>query len=225
MRLVTKTSPNQSHRLHGNDAVRLIVCHTPEGSYTSALATCMNPAAEVSYHRLYKKDGTEATQLVPFERKAWHAGPVNSLSDGLSLEGHARHFELADPGSFDLAEGVAERLIARGLPCQWTTDPAKGGFCRHGDLQDNRSDPTPDMNEWRLFVAMVKEAHGRLTVPDWPKPLPAWFWVWARWRLGEGEYKKFGPRKGPRPKAAPRLIPPGHWAWRRLRALLRERKQ
>lgn len=221
MRLVVRNSPNQSERIHGQDAVRLIVVHTPEGSYASAVATCLNPDAEVSYHRLYTRRGDEATQFVPFSRKAWHAGPVNSLSDGLAIEGFARTFDLAHLGTLELAKGVAERLVARGLPCQWTTDPAKGGFCRHGDLQDNRSDPTPDLDEWRLFVAMVRAEYERLV--GWPKPIPAWFWVWARWRLGVAEFKQFGPNKGPRPKSAPRLIP--LWAWRRLRALVRNAKK
>lgn len=48
----------------------------------------------------------------------------------------------------------------------------------------------------------------------WPKPLPAWFWLWARWKLN-------GSKKGSRPRTAPRVIPP--WAWRRLRALKKGR--
>lgn len=221
MKLVTKTSPNRSSRIHGQAAVTLIVVHTPEGSYASAIATCMDdtrPANErVSYHRLYAKDGKEATQLVPFTEKAWHAGPVNSLSEGLAIEGYARHFDLADPGTLDLAAGVAERLKARGLKPQWTTDGGKGGFCRHGDLQANRTDPTPDLAEWRLFVGMVQEAHRKLMAPtaEWPRPIPRWFWAWNLWRL-KG-------RKGRRPASAPKLIPP--WAWRRARAFDQARRK
>lgn len=212
MKLVVKNSPNQSTRLEG--AVRIIVVHTPEGSYAGATATIMNPAAQVSYHRLYKKDGSEATQFVRWTNKAWHAKTYNSISDGLSVEGFARSFSLRDPGVKELAEGVAERLHARGLKPQWTTDPAKGGFCRHGDLQNDRTDPTPDLGEWRIFVAMVQDAYRKQTNPvptkvAWPIPLPAWTWEWMAWHL-QG-------RTAPRPKFAPRLIP--MWAWRRLRAL------
>lgn len=217
MKLTTHTSPNQSARIHGDDAVRLIVCHTPEGSFASALSTCMNPKAKVSYHCLYRKDGSEAAQLVPFNWKAWHAGALNSLSDGLSIEGHARLFDLADPGVLAFARGVAERLVARKLPCQWTTDPTKGGFCRHGDLQDDRTDPTPDIPEWRLFCAMVEYEHAQFDpAKPWPKPIPAWFWLWAKWKLQ-------GSPKGERPKSAPTFIKP--WAWRRLAAIKKGRKQ
>lgn len=223
-----KNSPNQSERVHGNDAVRLVIVHTPEGSYSSAIATCLNPDAEVSYHLLIKKDGTEATQLVPYHRKAWHAGPLNSLSDGISVEGFAKHFDLADAGSKQAAKMVARRLYARGLKPQWTTDPAKGGFCRHGDLQSNRSDPTPDLAEWRLFVNMVQAEYDALKNPQsWPVPLPKWFWTWARWRLGVAEFKPYGPanknyRPGlPVPAPGASWAPGGkhYWAWRRLKAL------
>lgn len=218
MKLTLYNSPNQSARVHGDDAVRLVVCHTPEGSFSSALSTSMSDASDVSYHRLYRKNGTEAAQLVDFSRKAWHAGALNSLSDGLSIEGYARRFNLVDPGTREFARGVAERLVARKLPCQWTTDPSKGGFCRHGDLQDDRTDPTPDIAEWRLFYSMVAAEYEKLTAPPatWPKPIPTWFWLWAAWKLK-------GSQRGQRPASAPRLVKP--WAWRRLRALKKARKQ
>lgn len=199
------TSPNQSARVHGDAAVRLVVCHTPEGSWHGTIATIMNPRAQVSYHRLRSKDGKRFIQFVPWERKAWHAKAYNSLSDGLAIEGYARHFDLDDPGTIVFARDVAERLVARNLKPQWTTDPRKGGFCRHGDIQSDRSDPTPDMNEWRLFVEMVKDEHAKLT-SDEPREIPAWFYHWARWRLGG--------RKWRRPGSAPRVIPP--WAWLHL---------
>ncbi len=57
---------------------------------------------------------------------------------------------------------------------------------------------------------------------SWPVPLPRWFWVWARWRLGRGEFKRYGPaNRARRPKIAPRIIPA--WAWDRLRVLLGRR--
>lgn len=61
---------------------------------------------------------------------------------------------------------------------------------------------------------------GSVSVP-WPRPLPKWWWKWARWALGEGEYKQHGPRKGPRPAGAPERIP--EWAWKRLEALVAQR--
>lgn len=209
MKIVVKNSPNQSQRTAG--PVRIIVCHTPEGdSYPGMVSFLCSPKAEVSYHRLYKIDGTEATQLVPWDRKAWHALTYNSISDGLSVMGRARTFDLSQPGVKQLARGVAERCKARGVPAQWTTDPRKGGFCRHADLQNNRSDPTADLAEWKTFVGMVQAYHDGMTGgSSWPVPVPQWFWDWALWRRRG--------RTGPRPIAAPRVVPV--WAWRRYAAM------
>lgn len=53
----------------------------------------------------------------------------------------------------------------------------------------------------------------------WPVPLPKWFWTWARWYLGRGEFKPFGPRNpAHRPPDAPAKIP--QWAWDRLKVLV-----
>jgi hypothetical protein len=229
----TANSPNQSPRIHGNDAVRLIVCHTPEGSYEGTSRFILTASAQVSYHLLIKRDGTEATQFVAWSQKAWHAGALNSLSDGIAVEGYARYFDLAHQGSHELAREVAKRLVARNLPCQWTTDPVKGGFCRHGDLQDNRTDPTPDLAEWGLFVNMVKAEYDRLKAPKpWPVPLPAWFWTWARWRLGVSEFLPYG-KANPEVRYLTGAPAPGvawapggkyYWAWLRLRALIEAQK-
>lgn len=48
--------------------------------------------------------------------------------------------------------------------------------------------------------------------------IPAWFWRWARWRLGRSEFKPYGPANpAVRPKDAPKLIPA--WAWTRLKQI------
>lgn len=229
MRIVVKNSPNQSERIHGQEGVRLIIAHTPEGGYEGTVNFIMRSSSDVSYHMLIAQDGSEATQLVPWSRKAWHAGVFNSMSDGISIAGHARHFDLDDwKGVDEFAAVIAQRLIARGLRPNWTTNSVTGGFCRHGDIQSNRTDPTPDLTEWRLFVAMVKAKYNQLTMSrDWPIPVPDWFWVWARWKLGVREFKVFGPGRGPRPgapvpKPGPLWATRYAWAWRRLRALQNE---
>lgn len=220
-KIVLRESPNQSARIHGDSAVRLIVCHTPEGDYGPMIRymTDPNQARKVSYHQLIREDGEEVTQLVPFSRKAWHAGAVNSLSDGISAAGRAVFFNPLSHQADTMAELVAKRLKARGLKPQWTTDSAKGGFCRHADLQSDRSDPM-SLDKWVVFVAKVQAAYQRLSnaKKPWPVPVPAWFWEWAAW-------KKAGSPKGKRPQSAPapglQWAPGGkyYWAWTRLRAM------
>lgn len=152
-------SPNQSARVHGNSEVDLIVVHTPEGSYEGTIKFLQNPNAGVSYHVLIKEDGKEATQLVPWGRKAWHAKVHNSRSDGISIAGRAASTHAFSPAGRAAARVVAFRLTKRGLPPKWQrSGGVGGGFCRHADLQSDRSDPMP-LSRWLSFVAMVKFQH------------------------------------------------------------------
>lgn len=48
------------------------------------------------------------------------------------------------------------------------------------------------------------------------------FWTWLRWNLGEGEFAKYGPRKGPRPNVPKRI--PAKW-WRKRKKFLDNRKK
>lgn len=214
VRIRVQNSPNQSPRLAG--AVRLVICHTPEGSDMGATATIMNPDAEVSYHRLYLKGGEEAIQFVPFHNKAWHAKTYNSLSDGLACSGFAHKFDLHTAEAREFAIGVAERCKERGLKPQWTTDPVKGGFCRHADIQSDRSDPTPDLAEWKEFCKMVKAAYFKE---------PLGYWDWLAWTLGEGDYKTCGKRNPRcRPEGLPKRVPASWWARRLVFLTNRERQ-
>jgi hypothetical protein len=116
----------------------------------------MNPKAQVSYHVLIHKDGKKATQYVRWSRKAWHAGVQNSRSDGLALEGFASTTRAFSPGGRALARAVAKRCLDRGFKPVWRRKgEVGGGFCRHGDIQSDRSDPMP-LSRWLAFVAMVK---------------------------------------------------------------------
>jgi hypothetical protein len=156
-----RPSPNQSQRTHGNGRVDLIVCHTPQGSYASGIATCLNPTAQVSYHVLISEDGKHSTQFVQWDRKAWHALVHNSRSEGISLAGFAADTKALSPGGRVMARVVAARLKARGLPPTWRrTGGTGGGFCRHADLQADRTDPMP-LTRWLTFVALVKYEHAR----------------------------------------------------------------
>jgi hypothetical protein len=154
-------SPNQSSRVHGNSAVDLIIVHSPEGGYSSTINWLRNPASDVSYHVLIKEDGSEATQLVRFSRKAWHAGVHNSRSEGISLADYASKIRAFSPGGRKLARVVAFRLRKRGLKPIWRRKgEVGGGFCRHADIQSDRRDPM-SLSRWLAFVAMVKWQYHR----------------------------------------------------------------
>jgi hypothetical protein len=55
--------------------------------------------------------------------------------------------------------------------------------------------------------------------PEWPIPIPRWYWEWARWYMGHAEFRDEPFRSAEtRPDAAPTRIP--DWGWRRLSAQL-----
>lgn len=153
-----RESPNQSQRLFPDD-VELIIVHTPEGSYPTMLNFLCRESSQVSYHLLLREDGEEATQLVAWSRKAWHAKVHNSRSEGISAAGYAADFDPNSEQAKRLARIVAFRLHKRGLPARWST---RRGFCRHADLQSDRRDPC-NRTKWIRFVARVKyeKARGR----------------------------------------------------------------
>lgn len=216
MRVVHDYSPNQSGWTHGEEAIDLVICHTAEGGYTGTVAYLKSPAVQVSYHLLINEDGSEATQLVPWSRKAWHAKVYNSRAEGISCAGHARSFDVRSAQARAFARVVAERLVERGLPCRWARDGSGQGFCRHGDVQSDRSDPmSPE--KFDLFVDMVREQYDLIRSPKKPEPEEpeperpfateaAERLAWARWRRNGG-------RPWQRPRGVRLRIPKQWWAW------------
>ena len=81
---MVKNSPNQSER---NGSITHIVLHNTDGGFSGSVSWLCNPAARASAHLVIGRDGQTA-QLVPFEKKAWHAGNsrYNANSIGIEIE-------------------------------------------------------------------------------------------------------------------------------------------
>jgi N-acetyl-anhydromuramyl-L-alanine amidase AmpD len=162
-------SPNFSDRAQGVP-LDLIVIHDTEGGYDSACAWFANGHSQVSAHIVLKEDGSEATQMVPYSKKAWHCMSFNSRSIGLEMAGFAKQ------GYGDHEWGVAARIVAfllhkHKLPVHWARGGEGGGFCRHYDLGaagGGHHDPTTDDHVWQQFVQRVEhEAQRGGFRPDW----------------------------------------------------------
>lgn len=230
MRIIIRNSPNHSVRVHGDKAVCLVICHTPEGSYGPMVDyCCRSTGRRVSYHTILNESGTERTQLVPWHRKAWHAGAYNSLSDGVCAAGWASKFNVRSPQAKAFASLVAQRLVARDLPARWARNGGGKGFCRHGDIQSDRSDPM-NLVKWAVFVQMVKSEYVRLKRADkkgasvLSTSLTDADWKFGRWYLGLGEFSDVGPRHRPsRPKGYPLNVSRGtnDRGWRAVRWYVR----
>lgn len=150
-------SPNQSARPTGVP-VDLIVVHDTEGGYQGAISWFANSHAQVSAHLVLKENGSEATQMVAYSRKAWHCANFNSRSIGLEMAGFAK----AGYGPHQWA--VAARIVAfllhqHHLPARWAHGGNGPGFCRHYDLGaagGGHYDPTTDDAVWARFVRQVQ---------------------------------------------------------------------
>jgi len=167
-----KYVPSPNYSLRNGAAVRLFVVHDCEGSYAGSVGWFAQPRSQVSAHLVLRRDGLEATQCVPMDRKAWHACAANPYSDSLELEG----FEKDGFADCELDAGaaiVAWGLRRRGLPCRWAERGEGAGFCSHYDLGPaggGHFDITTDRNVWLAFVARVETAYsafGAAPLPDW----------------------------------------------------------
>jgi hypothetical protein len=112
------------------------------------------------------------------------------------------------------------------------------GWFGHVEVPEN-GHWDPGALQWNKLLARAREVGGenvrkpmsvrrqaRATKP--PSPIPEWYWVWLKWRLGEGEFKRFGPHAM---KHRPKLpfggkgqepVPP--WAWAKAREFLAARR-
>ncbi len=174
-------SPNFSSRKGAK--VTLIVCHDCEGSYAGSINWFSQKVSQVSAHLVLKEDGSEVTQMVAFDQKAWHAVQFNAASIGLEMAGYAAK-GFADNEWQEAADIVAYLLHKFGIPCRWAQKGLGGGFTSHFDLGKaggGHTDPTRDPAVWQKFVARVTASYA-LTPPSvWPitnahvPPMPASF--------------------------------------------------
>lgn len=158
--LTERHSPNQSSR--NGAKVDLLVWHETAGAYTGSVAWLCNPAAQASAHIVIDETGTQATQLVPLEAKAWHAEAYNPRSVGVE---HAN--TTAKGYSSDHQLAVSARVfgwlcIELGVPPRFARAGVGPGICRHLDLGASGGGHLscgvhPDA-EWLHFLELVHAA-------------------------------------------------------------------
>jgi hypothetical protein len=137
--------------------------------YDGAVNWFANRHSQVSAHIVLKEDGSEATQMVAFAKKAWHACDYNSRSIGLEMAGFAKSgYGEAEWNS--AANIVAWLLHKYQTPAVWARHGDGPGFCSHYDLGaagGGHCDPTTDGKVWADFVKRVQDAHARGFLPEW----------------------------------------------------------
>ncbi len=126
-------SPNHGARLRPISA--LILHYTGMPTSAGALELLRSPAAEVSAHYFVEEDG-EILQLVPEERRAWHAGKsswagetdLNSASIGIEIV-HPGH---DDPRPFPPRQIEAVAALCRDICARRGINPAR--VLGHSDI-------------------------------------------------------------------------------------------
>ena len=167
-----QASPNFSSRQ--GTPISLVVVHDMEGGYPGSIALFLNTHAQVSAHLLLREDNAEATQMVAFEEKAWHACDAgNWRGIGLEIPGFAaRGYSDAE---WEMTANIVAWLLRKyELPCRWAAHGIGAGFCSHYDLGaagGGHTDPTTDAGIWAAFAAKVQAATAEvMALPA----LPAW---------------------------------------------------
>jgi N-acetyl-anhydromuramoyl-L-alanine amidase len=118
MRLTVKQSPNSSSGMKPQG----ICLHHTGGSFSGAVAWCMNPQSKVSYHCIVDTDGNR-TQLVADNRRAWHAGVstfkgrsnCNTFLLGIAVSNDTTNRVLNDLEVNSVAEWCVEKMRLHGF--------------------------------------------------------------------------------------------------------------
>jgi hypothetical protein len=161
-------SPNQSLRLAG---VRpyLVVIHRPVGAYVGSRDWLRNPRSQASAHVIHEgrdKHADVATQLVPWDRKAWACMSFNSVSYNLEIDDDAWTDRERDVGAFHVAARITAFLCRRtGIPPHTSKRPLHDpGVVSHymlGQAGGGHTDPTTNPTEWRKFMKAVQHEYER----------------------------------------------------------------
>jgi N-acetylmuramoyl-L-alanine amidase len=166
MSLISAPSPNFDQRTAPPDMV--VLHYTGMRTGAEALARMCDPEAKVSAHYMIEEDG-RVFQLVPEERRAWHAGvsfwkgerDVNSVSIGIELvnPGH-------ELGYGDFPEMQVEALIGLldAVRGRWTIP--NGRILGHSDVAPERKIDPGEKFPWKRLAL---DGHGLWAEPD-PAP-------------------------------------------------------
>ncbi len=116
-----RSSPNHNQRPAGIPVDTLVLHYTGMQSGKAALARLCDEEARVSSHYLVEEDGG-VWQLVPDERRAWHAGPsswrgnqdINARSIGIEIvnPGHEWGYRPFPPAQMDALLTLCGELLA-----------------------------------------------------------------------------------------------------------------
>ena len=111
----------------------LLIAHRTEGGYEGSCAWLCDLRAGASAHAVLKADGSELTQLVPLQYKAWAQCAFNGRGISLEIEGFT-----ASGFSGAVADNAARVMgllsAAYDIPPVWAKEGVGRGLVQHHDL-------------------------------------------------------------------------------------------
>lgn len=111
----------------------LIILHMMEGGYAGSVAWLCRTATQASAHLCMKADGSEVTQLVPLDLKAWSACAFNNAGVSLEIEGYTQR-GLSDQTLNAAATIAAWLCVEYDINPVWAQQGKGRGVCCHHDL-------------------------------------------------------------------------------------------
>jgi N-acetylmuramoyl-L-alanine amidase len=158
LQIIDRPSPNHDPRPAGQAVDMLVLHYTGMQSGAAALERLCDPAAQVSAHYCIEEDG-RVFQLVPEERRAWHAG--RALWQGADdINARSLGIEIVNPGHefgyrpFPAAQMTAVIALALGILARHPIRPAR--VLGHSDVAPLRKEDPGELFDWqRLAVAGI----------------------------------------------------------------------
>jgi N-acetylmuramoyl-L-alanine amidase len=148
-------SPNADDRPPGCAVDTLILHYTGMSSAAAALDRLCDSAAAVSAHYLIDEDGS-VVQLVPEERRAWHAG-ASAWAGRQHLNDGSIGIELVNPGHewgyrpFTEAQYAACTALCRAIVGRWPIPPER--VLAHSDVAPERKQDPGELFDWARLAA------------------------------------------------------------------------
>jgi hypothetical protein len=183
---VWRPSPNYSSRPSGSSGKpQMVIIHSCEGSYSGCWGWLTNKSSGVSAHYVVNTDGTQISQLVTEQKKAWHisakykcslngstscglnGASSNNFTIGIEHAGYAKQASWSSGLLGASAKLVCDITADQGIPRD------QYHIVAHGKLQPyNRIDPGPNW-PWSKYLGLVNAACDGGGAPEAPPPPPA----------------------------------------------------
>ncbi len=171
--VVWRASPNTSARPSGAAGTpSMVIIHTCEGSYSGCWSWLTNSSSGVSAHYVVNSDGSEVSQLVTEDRKAWHIGATydcalnsstNCARNGSSSNNFTvgiEHAGYASQSSWSSGLLDTSANLVCGISRDWSIPRDRYHVVGHGQLQPyNRVDPGPNW-PWTAYLDRINAACG-----------------------------------------------------------------